>query len=126
MPRRFQFVAILVISLLAAQPAIAGLTCAMANAAAVCTHHMPAMAADCPMHQSATASFCQPDCCSHAQPVFTAPFTAAAKPKLALLSQPSLLPAAAVPTHATLPARVRIEVFAPTPPRYILQHAFRI
>ncbi len=128
MKRHLQFVAILVICLLAAQPALAGFTCNMATAGTSpeCSHNMPAMAADCAMNQRVDASACESDCCGHAQPVFTATYTGALKPKLALLTLHVPIAAAAQPGRNSSSACAQTANAASTLPRYLVLHVFRI
>ena len=133
MKRHLQFVAILVISLLTARPALAGLTCNMATTgpSPECSHHMPAMAATCPMSHGMRASGCTSsariqDCCTNSAAATFAAVAAPGKTKLAAVTQ-VIQPALAVFAPQSRQAST---AFGPPrsspPPHYILNHTFRI
>lgn len=88
MKRFIQFVAVVVIALLAAQPALAGMKCEMGTPTdgqrAPCCHKaMSRMGMDCPMHHQVTASDCDQSCCNDALPQGVALLAAGVKPKVA-------------------------------------------
>jgi len=125
MRRRLQFVTILAMALLAAEPALTGLSCSMdaSGHSSDCHTSMAAMGADCPMNLEA----CAPDCCNHIQPPSMATASSLIfKPKLAapsaLLGTSPVRPA--LPDHAT--GSHQAEILGAPPPRYLLLRIFRI
>jgi hypothetical protein len=84
---RIHFVAVLLVALLTAEPAVAGLYCPMDRADGSVCAQMAEMSVDCPMHGQHSQEVCAPDCCNQAQPSSVAAMSsAAAKPRLALHS----------------------------------------
>ncbi|SRR6266567_683653 len=131
MKRSLQFVAVLVIAFLTAQPALALITCAfdpspIAFACPMEMSGMNAMDAGCPMSRNIQTSGCAHDCCTHPAAAGVAPFAAPVKPRPILLTQ-SIELQLAIPT--ALPAIVAAPFSSPgfsPPPRYILHQTFRI
>jgi hypothetical protein len=126
MKRLIQFVAVLLVALMAGVPALAAVTCSMSNSpqASACPMEMSSPAADCPMAQM-DDSGCAQECCSHPLPAGVAPMTATVRPELkaalvAILLPVSLDPAAMVAVH------VQSAIDPSPPPRYILNSVFRI
>jgi hypothetical protein len=129
MKRIAQFAAVLAITLLVAQPALAGATCLFGSAAACvsgCTMAMDGMGSDCPMTGQMLSSGCPMDCCSHAALQATEPLVAPSKVRVAVQpiafaehSQISIADPIAV-------AREIIETRSVSTPRYILNQVFRI
>src|ERR1700731_898083 len=119
MRRRLQFVAIMVVALLAVEPALAGQSCSMdvSGHSSDCHAAMAAMTADCPMNLEA----CAPDCCNHIQQSSMATISSLIfKPKLtaprALLGTSLVHPA--LPDYAT--GSHQADALGGPPPRYIL------
>jgi hypothetical protein len=129
MKRIAQFASILAILLLTAEPAFAGFACTFgltANCMAGCPMAMEAMGPDCSMASGIMASACPMECCLDA--AVQATESAAAVNNLrkightpAAAEDAAILPVAPV-TNLSIGANVR----AVSPPRYILDHNFRI
>jgi hypothetical protein len=129
MKRLLQIVSVLVIALLAAQPALAGLTCNMEApgsmaCAPVCAMATNQMGMDCQMPQQVAGAGCMEDCCQHGLPQAVAQFATGAKPKAPQLL-PTTLPMAP-PAETVFAVTPPGGIIAATPPRYILFRVFRI
>ena len=128
MKRAFQFAAAVVVSLLALQPALAGLACASSGmASATCPMGMSAMGPDCPdcpMAQGRTAD-CTQDCCNHSSSAVVLP-AAPDKPKLLLASTASSSVVASESNIATRPGRLPAVAASSSPPHYIANRVLRI
>ena len=131
MKRLLQFVAVVLVALLAAQPALAGMQCEMGTPASMhcapCCHKaMSHMGMGCPMQHQVTASGCGQNCCHDALPQGVALLAAGVKPKagraefLAVVSQ---MAAEADAPVVTAPPGYSV---AAAPARYILFQVFRI
>ena len=122
MRRGLQFVGLLVIGLLAAGPAFAGLHCVMsaADVASACPMDMSNMGSDCPMPRMDVLT-CVSDCCAQQAPAVTAKQLVAEKAP----------PVAAMPLlTATVKlvwdgAALRVPE-TNSPPVYVLNRVFRI
>jgi hypothetical protein len=117
-----QVVAVLVVAVLAVQPALASFACPIASECPM----MGAMGPDCPMMHSIGADMCAPDCCDHATLVVgtdRAPFDVRKMvPEQAISATLVKAPTAA----ACLPSPVRRLSVSHAPPRYIILQVFRI
>ena len=129
MRRCLQFVAVLVIAFLAAQPAAALITCAfdpspIPSACPMEMTGMNAMGAGCPMSPNLGTSGCAQDCCTHPA---AASVTAIAlvKPRLNLPQRLEQQLAIPIAQPVTGDAPLAAPTFSP-PPRYILNQTFRI
>ena len=129
MKRFVQLVAILAVAFLAAQPALAGLACAPAQSAACipgCPMAMSTMGPDCQMTGNTATGDCPQNCCSLSLSQTLAPLAAPKKLHISAFASalaPSfaiLAPGPSLSVHAPISAR------AFPPPRYLLNHAFRI
>lgn len=131
MKRFIQFVAVVVIALLAAQPALAGMKCEMGTPTdgqrAPCCHKaMSRMGMDCPMHHQVTASDCDQSCCNDALPQGVALLAAGVKPKAGKVDCFSVAPRMVAVSDAPFVAAPPGNTFAAAPARYILFQVFRI
>jgi hypothetical protein len=130
MKRLFQFVAILVVAFLAAQPAQALIACAfdpspIASACPMEMSGMNAMGAGCPMSRDMETSGCAQECCTHPAAASATAIAAPVKPRLNLpqhLEQQLAIPTAQ-PVDSDSP--LAAPAFR-SPPRYILYQTFRI
>jgi hypothetical protein len=131
MKRLFQFVAVVVVALLAAQPALAALPCNMgAPACGPCAHccgkTMSHMGMACQMAHKIAGAGCDQNCCHDALPRAVAQLTAGVKPKAGgtvyLASEPQIVAG----TDASLVAEPPGKPAAAAPARYILFQVFRI
>jgi hypothetical protein len=131
MKRFLQIVAVLAITLLSVQPAIAGLTCDLgAPAGLTCAPHCPMagshVSKDCqkPLHASRTG--CQQESCRFGWPQAVVRSTQIAKTKAIaapfFLALPTAAPAKASASTAPPPS----DLAAASPPRHILFRVFRI
>lgn len=129
MKRLVQFVAVLAIGLLVVQPALAGLPCvagANTECAPGCPMAMNGMRPGCPMASQMASGDCPQNCRGHALPQATAPVAAPEKLKLAVSAAPSMLLGSVFMAEPELNLRTPIEARIASPPRYILNRAFRI
>lgn len=126
MKRVFQFAAMVVVLLLAAQPALAGVACATGGMArAACPMGMSEMGSDCPMAYGLAAD-CTRDCCDRTTTKAVVLPAAPIKPR-------TLVASAVVSTAVEPPisAVLRADWLAPmavssSPPHYLLNRVFRI
>ena len=129
MRRRVQFVAVLVIALLALQPILAGVPCAFGmseTCAAGCPMAMNGMGPDCPMTGRMTTADCPSDCCTHTLPQAAMFPATPGRVKLAVPAHSAVLPEIVfTPGQAPAP-QAQIEARIASPPRYILNQVFRI
>jgi hypothetical protein len=126
MKRAFQFAAMLMVELLAVQPALAAATCATGGVArAACPMGMSEMGAECPMMQGVAAE-CTQDCCNHSVPKAMVLPAAPAKPNLLAAG------AAVSPVFQVEPAAISQSSWQPavaassSPPLHLLNRVFRI
>ena len=131
MKRLLQFVAIAVIVLLAAQPALAGMSCEMGTSAsrqcAPCCHKaMSRIGMSCPMHHQVAASGCDQSCCKDALPRGVALLAAGVKPKAGRAEFIAIAPRLVSDTDAPFTAAPPGNIVAAAPARYILFQVFRI
>ncbi len=128
MKRPIQFIVVLVIAMLSAEPAVAGLFCSMdrAGSSLMCAQ-MADMGPDCPMHGQTNSETCAPDCCNQAQPSSTVTTAfSSAKPRLAIVS---VLDMTAITSPQPHDAGSFVEppaVLSASPPRHLLLRVFRI
>jgi hypothetical protein len=124
-----KIVALAVVGVLSAYPALAGATCAMGTTANMpcksdCGMAMGTMGANCPMPHKASKLGCAENCCQNSmQPGVT---QMDAKPKAATVELVAVLPPATAlegKFFANLPAEGRVDT---GPPRFILFRVFRI
>ncbi|MGA2216871.1 MAG: hypothetical protein ABSG51_02210 [Terracidiphilus sp.] len=129
MKRVLQVAAVVVIAVLAAQPALAGVTCGMLTVARTacvspCGMAMSQMGMDCPMPEHVAGTGCLQECCRHGFPQGVVQ-SAGVKPKTGgtelIMVSPAMTPDASL---SFAPARDFI--IASAPPRYILLQVFRI
>jgi hypothetical protein len=128
MKRAIQSFAILLISLLAAGPASAALTCALGSSAMDSSHPMgmTQMAADCPMSQNLAAVDCSQDCCNRALPQGFVIAAVPARHRL-IASVPAFFSVAqAISMGHRFASEPVSPAFAGSPPRYLLLRVFRI
>ncbi len=127
MKRIAQFAAVLAIALLVAQPAIAGATCLFGPAAAcVSGCPMAGMGPDCPMTGQTVASSCPMDCCSHAALQATDPQVAPSKVRVVVQPIAFAEHYKVSIANPIAVAREIVKIRSVSPPRYILNRAFRI
>jgi hypothetical protein len=131
MKKFLQFVAVALVAVLTAQPALAGLTCGMTPLTGVpcapkCDMAMHHMGANCPMHHHDTSSGCQQDCCRHGWP--PALVQSASKTRLKTSGTPFLfaIPAPASAPAAAFAAAPPEDIVAAAPDRHVLLQVFRI
>jgi hypothetical protein len=129
MKRRIQFAAILLVGLLAVQPALTALPCVQGTPAACvpgCPMTMSGMGSDCHMTDQTAVGGCPQNCCSQSLPKTFVPLAAPKEFHLsAIASQAALsfaLPAAELRFTVQLP----IDARAASPPPYLLNQVFRI
>jgi hypothetical protein len=124
-----KIVAMAVIGVLSAYPALARVTCAMGMAAKArcapdCGMAMGAMGMNCPMSSQASGPGCAENCCQNGmQPGV---FQMDAKPKAVKAELVAILPPTAMTVSrllANLPLAARVDT---GPPRYVLFQVFRI
>ncbi|HTA78728.1 MAG TPA: hypothetical protein VK720_04240 [Terracidiphilus sp.] len=123
MKKLLQLFAVIVIGLLAIQPALAALTCPTASR---CTMGMSGMGPNCPMTPALAAAGCVSGCCAQTLPPTNQSWGTIAKPKataangvLVVAVVLSDAPSATERSHSD-PAVLN------SPPRYILHRVFRI
>jgi hypothetical protein len=130
MKKVLQFVAVALVAVLTAQPALGGLTCGMAPSQGVpcapkCDMAMHHMGANCTMHHHDTGAGCQQDCCRHGWPPALVQSASKSRPKTS--GTPFLL---AIPAPASAPAAFTAarpeDIVAASPDRHILLQVFRI
>lgn len=139
MKRVLQFVALFVVVLLAAQPALAGLPCAQGTAAegacapgcAMATASAPMspmsqMASVCGMAPQLSSNSCQQSCCSSVVSQAVSQPATGAKSRAGATLQPVALPLVAASAASTVAPARPIAVISSAPPRYILLQVFRI
>jgi hypothetical protein len=125
MKRGFQFVALLIVSLLAGAHVLAGFACAMQPVAGSdCPMGMSNMASDCPMSHMSVQE-CPMGCCARSQRVVVSQ-------DLVFLKQRHVVEPLAVPNGVTDRAQRELAVAdmsareTSSPPVYILNRVFRI
>src|SRR5271157_739325 len=131
MKRFIQFVAVVMVALLAAQPALAGMQCEMGTPAsghcAPCCHKaMSHMGMDCPMQHQVTALGCDQNCCHDALPQGVALLAAGVKPKAGKVDCFAVAPQMVTESNAAFVAAPPGSKIATAPARYILFQVFRI
>jgi hypothetical protein len=131
MKRFLQFVAIVVVALLAAQPALAGMQCEMGTPAsthcAPCCHKaMRPMGMICPMSHQVAASGCDQSCCHDALPQGAALLAAGVKPKAGRAEFIAVVPQMLEESDAAFAGAPPGSTVAAAPARYILFQVFRI
>jgi hypothetical protein len=131
MKRFLQFVAVVVVALLAAQPALAGMSCEMGTPASrhcapCCDKGMSHMGMACPMQHQVAASGCGLSCCNDALPRGVALLAAGVKPKAGRVEFIAVAPRLVADTHATFVSAPPGYSVAAAPARYILFQVFRI
>ncbi|HEY2860636.1 MAG TPA: hypothetical protein VGJ21_19610 [Terracidiphilus sp.] len=125
MRRLLQISAMLVITLVALQPALDGLARSIWMGPA-CPMGMSAMSADCPMAQQAAQAGCAQDCCNHALPQSAVISAIAAKPKGGAPAPMITATAAPLQVQATSASVTMPAASSSPPPLYILNQVFRI
>jgi hypothetical protein len=131
MKRVFQFVAVVVVALLATQPALAGLPCNMgAPACGPCAHccgkTMSHMGMACQMAHKVAGAGCDQNCCHDALPRAVAQLTAGVKPKAGGNVYLASVPQTVSDADASFVAAPPGKPAAAAPARYILFQVFRI
>ncbi|HKF49564.1 MAG TPA: hypothetical protein VKB38_19545 [Terracidiphilus sp.] len=126
MKRVSQYVAVMVIALLAGLPAVEGLACSkhMASRAAACTMGAAEMGPDCPMGRELAS--CEMECCSHSAPQVAAAWATAVKPKAVAISTVVATVLISASVTAAPAGRSMDPAPAASPPRYVLNRVFRI
>jgi hypothetical protein len=129
--RLLQIVAVFVVALLCAQPALAGMSCAMGAPASTpcapdCGMAMGHMGIDCQMPLQIAGTGCIQDCCQQGLPQVVAQLTAGAKPKAAGTQFLQVPPTIALAVHTAFVAMPPGDIASAGPPRYILFRVFRI
>jgi hypothetical protein len=125
MKKFLQFVAVMVVAVLATQPALAGLTCTMVAASVPCAPRCP-MVVDCPMAHHGASADCLQDCCRYPLPQAISRSSRQAKPKADRAPMFMLVPAIPQSTHPAFAAPPPGDLAAASPPRNILLQVFRI
>ncbi len=131
MKRTLQLVALAVAVLLAAQPALAGLPCAMGTPAcgpcAACCHgHMSQMGMGCSMPDQMAGTACDQNCCQVGLPQVVAQLAAGAKPKAGRTEYVAATPMMVADAGPAFSAPPPVPYIAAAPARYILFQVFRI
>jgi hypothetical protein len=129
MKRRIQFAAVLVIGLLAVQPALAVLPCVQGAPVAClpgCPMTMSGMGSDCQMTGKTSTGNCPQNCCSQALPRVLAPLAAPKQLHFSVLASPSALSFALPAAELSLAVPAPIDARAASPPQYLLNQVFRI
>jgi len=128
MKRAIQLAAVLLIALMAGQPVLAAANCEMdmSGSPASCPMGMSTMGADCPMAHGMSAE-CLTRCLDCAAATDLALNAVQAKPKMIVAE---LATSAEIASQIIDPPRTafraRAAVFSGSPPRYLLNRAFRI
>lgn len=127
MKRAIQIFAVTLISLLAAGPAWAAVSCALGNTAmgASCPMGMPQMGADCPMAQDLAMTYCSQDCCNGTMSQAIVFPGIPAQSKIATTA-PGVLSLNARRTGASADHEPFSLAVTTSPPRYLLLRVFRI
>jgi hypothetical protein len=131
MKRFLHFVAVVMVALLAAQPALAGMQCEMGTSASgyrtTCCHKaMSPMGMDCPMQHQVAVAGCGQSCCTDALPRGIALLAAGVKPKAGRAEFIAVAPRLVAETHATFVGAPPGYSVAAAPARYILFQVVRI
>lgn len=131
MKRLFQFVAVAVVALLAAQPALAALPCNMgAPVCGPCAHccgkTMSHMGMACQMPHMIAGVGCDQNCCHDALPRAVAQLTAGSKPKVGRTEYLAAMPQVVAGVDLAFVAAPPGKAAAAAPARYILFQVFRI
>jgi len=134
MKRVLQVVAVVVIAVLAAQPAVAGMTCGMltvanvncGHGASLCGMAMSQMGMDCPMPEHVAGTGCLQECCQHGFPQGVVQAASGVKPKAGGTELFMVLPAMTPAPSLSFAAPPPDSIVASAPPRYILLQVFRI
>jgi hypothetical protein len=131
MKKVLQFVAAALVAVLAAQPALAGLTCGMMPSTAMpcapkCEMAKDHMGAKCPMHHDDTGTGCLQDCCRNGWPQALVQSSSKARPKAGGTQLFLALPTPAQAGIAAFATPLPEDIGAAAPPRYILLRVFRI
>jgi hypothetical protein len=129
MKRRIQFAAILLVGLLAVQPALAALPCVQGTPAACvpgCPMIMSTMGPDCHMNGMTAAGSCSQSCCPESLPQV---FAFVATPKelnVSALASPVALAFALPAAELRFTVQLPIDALTASPPPYLLNRVFRI
>jgi hypothetical protein len=131
MKRLLQFVAVVMVAMLAAQPALAGMQCEMGTSAsghrAPCCHKaMSRMGMNCPMHYKVAATGCDQNYCHDALPQGVALLAAGVKPKAGRAQFIAVAPQMVAEADAAYGYASPGNAVAAAPARYILFQVFRI
>jgi hypothetical protein len=126
-----KLVAVILVALLAAQPALAGMQCEMGTSAsghrATCCHKaMTRMGMNCPMHHKVAASGCDENCCHDALQQGVAQLSAGVKPKAGRAEFIALASRSVLDSYAPFGSAPPGNAVAAAPARYILFQVFRI
>ena len=131
MKRLLKFVAVVMVAMLAAQPALAGMQCEMGTPAnghrASCCHKaMSRMGMNCPMHHKVAATGCDQNCGNDALPQGIAQLAAGVKPKAGKAEFIAVAPRLVADEDAAVRSAPPGNAVAAAPARYILFQIFRI
>jgi hypothetical protein len=132
MKRALPIAVALLVTLLMAQPALAGLSCTMQMAPGVpcapaCDMAISQMSANCPMHHRAPQGICFQDCCRPNTLPAVVQAVSKFRPRVLAATLQILPPPLSTETPAkALAAHSLIDLGASPPPRYILFRVFRI
>ena len=126
MRRLLHISTMLVIALLALQPALEGLACSMPMGPVACPMSMSAMSPDCPMGQQMAQAGCAQDCCNHALPQSAVITAIPAKCRSAAPAQLTLAGAEPLQLQTAYVVRNTTAASSSPPPLYLLNRVFRI
>jgi hypothetical protein len=131
MKRYLQIVAVVMVAILAAQPALAAMSCEMGTPAsghrALCCHKaMARMGMGCPMHHQVAAAGCEQNCCNYALPQGVAQLATGSKPKTGSVEFIAVAPRLVTGADAVFVGAPPGNTVAAAPARYILFQVFRI
>jgi hypothetical protein len=131
MKRLLQFVAVAVIVLLAAQPALAGMQCDMGTPSsgqcAPCCHKaMSHMGMGCPMQHQISVAGCGESCCKDALPRGVVLLAPGVKPKAGRAEFIAMAPRLVTDADAAFVGAPPGNAVTSAPARYILFQVFRI
>jgi hypothetical protein len=131
MKRLLQFVAFIMVAMLAAQPALAGMQCgrgtpASGQRAACCHKAMSRMGMNCPMHHKVAATGCEQSTCNDALPRGVVLLAAGIKQKAGRAEFIAVAPRLVLDADAPFGSAPPGNAVAAAPARYILFQVFRI
>jgi len=131
MKKLLQIAAVVLVALLAAQPALAGLLCTMGSpmsrpGAPSCGMVMSQMALDCPMASQSLGPVCESNCCKDCLPQVVAQLTAASKPQNERAEFVAVAPQTMAGARDLRAIQSSGLAESSPPPRYILLQVFRI